>query len=323
MSRIGFRASVALLALTAATSASEAQQAGVTFDGSALIMKRQQADVPIVSFQSNPAAGGVYRSKDFSDGWSAGLEAGAHLRYGAFGLMIRGMKLSEESSQSASFRGAAGFLAINTAPATFYGAAGATLRGDYKSDTSSFELDVSYNAFPGLTVFAGPRWIRVGESLALTGSVTTTGVPFEVDSWNVGNRLFGGQLGAQAELMRLLAPGYAGPFDVTAKVAGGWAHNSIDSAFSVGLPVAISRHAEVTGGASSKFVEAGAELSYAILPSVSLSAGYKMLWISDVATALHQVGATGNFGGGPQRLGIGTTDVLYHGATGRVTLKLN
>jgi hypothetical protein len=194
---------------------------------------------------------------------------------------------------------------------------GETMTGNYESKSFGAELNLTYALSPAILLYGGPRWIRITEEFRLHH-------PFGNDNyiWAAENDLFGVHAGAQLDVLKLASPSYGGPFGINTKIGLGVFRNSTDASFTerIDPPFVPVGPSFASDSAVSAMVEGSIEASYAFSPNVKLSAGYKLLWINNVSTAIGQLAATGNYAVTPP-LTVAREDVLYHGFTGRLSIQ--
>ncbi len=306
-----------LIGLAVLGAAPQTQAQSVSADIAALYMTRHQGDAPLVSDIATPGKGNVFSTDDFRE-WSSGVEGGIHVRFGALGFQLRGFTLNQSSGDR--YLSPGGGVNIETSPGTGYGLGpGNTLSGTYQSETWGIEGNLTYKMSPGLSVYAGPRLLRIDENFSLVGQF---GPADETEVWKAQNHMLGAHIGAQVDWMALSNPRYSGPFGLQSRIGVGLFRNSVDGLFDSSF-TGVPRFPTVAASDTytSTMVEAGIEASYQLTPNLTVSAGYKLMWLSDVTTAIGQIGATGTYNVQPP-MRIAADDVLYHGFTGRLTISL-
>lgn len=167
---------------------------------------------------------------------------------------------------------------------------------DYDSDLFSIELNMRRCVRPGVTLFAGPRFVSLVEDFDFRTQteVATPFGPFDLTSSNqfrARNSLIGGQIGAEI-LMPLNRALYAEAF-----IRAGGFYNPTEvrtlATTSITTPVE-TRRSKSTGS----FVgEVGGKLHYQLIPNTCTTfVGYEATWIDGVALAPVQAITVGNTG---------------------------
>jgi len=173
---------------------------------------------------------------------------------------------------------------------------GVSLNTDYSSRLNSTEINLRRAASPRLTWLAGFRWIELHEEF--DQDIDVFGTAIDVDT-NVDNHLYGGQVGADVNLLR------------------DWCCWSVDAVFKAGayanyadrdLQVAVNGQPVagiVTDDSEAAFVgEIGIVAAYDLGNCWAVRGGYQLLWIDGAALADEQITLDLEMSG----------DVLYHGA---------
>jgi opacity protein-like surface antigen len=281
-------------------------------------MTRTKPDsTAIWSTGAAPGTGDILRSDSFDSPWKGGIEARAGVKRGIWGVEAAAFWLGQSNPSLLYTSAGGGATVIQTNPTTTYGlGAGNTLTFNYSSRINSWEVNGTWDAWRGVTLLAGLRTIRLTEQLNAIGAAG--GVPFETDTWDTRNRLWGGQIGARFDFLQL-AGRAPSPWIVDGHARVGVFRNSIDNTMS-------RSSVQLFSGSFSNTAWAwlgGVDVGYRFTNNVALTLGYEALWLNGVALAPNQVQATPNFnGGGPftAPIGVRTEDVLYHGA--KLTLRV-
>ncbi len=193
--------------------------------------------------------------------------------------------------------------------ATPFGIGGpTTVRATYTSQLQNVEMNLRRQTASWLQLLAGFRWIELDDTLSQNLAftrVTTTG------SINTINRLFGGQVGADAAIwqrnrLSLDAIGKVGVFG-----------NAATSSFLVSNMIVGGRSVSAllptgTRGQTAFVSEIGITGKYCITNNIALRTTYELLWIDGVATASDQVPNQLPRGLGASAVSINT--VFYTGA---------
>jgi hypothetical protein len=221
-----------------------------------------------------------------------GPENALELRY--FGV--------EQWTAAASAATTSGELLRINAEVPVFTFSGTSIDGDGSSQFHNVELNLRSSWNQWLDVLAGFRYAELDERGSL--SLVNSAVPFDY-AVATRNRLYGGQVGGQAWLW---SPFESFRVDVTGK-AGIFGNQAAQhSSYSTGLVTL-----PATGDASlAAFIgELGINGACQLTDSLALRAGYRLLWVTDVALASEQLPAS-DFANGSGFDGTG--DVFYHGA---------
>ncbi|MCA9157479.1 MAG: BBP7 family outer membrane beta-barrel protein [Planctomycetales bacterium] len=178
---------------------------------------------------------------------------------------------------------------------------GTSLDAGYSSALHNAEINGRRKFNENWTLIAGFRYAELNERLS--ASLVGSAVPFNYDT-AVRNRLYGFQLGGQANLLSrnyfsLDAFGKAGVFGNAA---------AQDSTISTGI---VTLPANGRGSRTAFIGEIGATGTLQLTEYLALRSGYRLLWLDGVAVASDQLAAS-NFANGTGFSGSG--DVFYHGA---------
>jgi hypothetical protein len=176
----------------------------------------------------------------------------------------------------------------------------------YSSELHNFELNLHKNIRPGVTVFAGYRFLELDELFSIQAREVLPEEPaIEISRTNVSNQLHGLQFGAQARVFErsrftLDAGGSAGLYGNHAKqtmfVRDDGANYPLQTISDT--EVAFVGDISITG-------------VYRLRDHVSLRAGLQMMWLTDVALAPEQT-QTNNFRTNTFAVDNGS-DVFYFG----------
>lgn len=187
-------------------------------------------------------------------------------------------------------------IQINTATGDFVNDTG-TVGASYDSELCSLEANVRLPHNDRVTWLAGFRYLELDERFHAD---IPSGVTLDVAT---RNRLYGAQLGAEAQLWQLRRWTLEG----TAKLGLFGNAAAQDGAFGGGFPA----QRGASDGTLACAIEAGLAAVYPLTPRLSVRGAYNVLWLGHVALAADQVPVS-NF--------IGDTgidqhgDAFYHGA---------
>jgi hypothetical protein len=191
-------------------------------------------------------------------------------------------------------------LQVNSAPPVFT-PAGTRIDAGCRSDLHSFELNAKHACGEWLTMLGGFRYAELEEQF--TATLIDPPIPFLYDT-RTHNRLYGVQCGADALLWDC-----GGPLtiDVIGKAGIYGNRASHDSFYSTGV---VTLPAGDKASSTAFLGEMSLAAAYRLTARVSLTGGYRLLWIDGVALATDQV-AVSDF---VLSRGISTGgDAFYHG----------
>jgi hypothetical protein len=178
-----------------------------------------------------------------------------------------------------------------------------TISACYLSRLNSTEINWRGGLNQNLALLAGFRWVEIHENLGVSADVGGTNVA--TANWNTDNHLYGGQLGAILQMLRM-----GRRFSADAWFKGGIYGNDADNQFNfTSLGPNLNGH---TSQGQTAFVgDIQFSGSYWFTDHIALRSGYQLLWVDGVALASDQVNASSSLTGH----GIKTNgDVFYHGA---------
>lgn len=291
------------------------------FEFSGLAMTRSKSrDVPIFSSAAAPGSGDIFRAGQFDPGWAGGVESRLGFRKGRWGAEFGFFWLGtmDESIGFPNTQGIANAF-IETVPRTGYGLAGARLDFASQSHVMGVEANGTFDAWRGVTLLAGARFLKLNDDFNIVGTTILTGVSFENDGWTARNAMIGGQIGARVDVLD--AFGHAGsPWIVEANLRAGVFDNQTETTSRRDATLLFRSTDDHLAYAA----QGGIGVGYRVNPNISILAAYDALWLGRVALATTQVGQTprfGSFPNGSPMLGIATEDVLYQGV--KLTLRIH
>jgi hypothetical protein len=271
-----------------------------TFEGDALFMQRARPGSSVLMFDTaNPT--NTLNANELSFDFEPGWEVSARRECDDVGLGIRFMSIAGwDAGSTLTVAAPPSLIQINNSlPLSMPGVT--LLTASYSSDLLGFEFNRRRRANDWLTILAGFRYLELDERFHAEADAAVVASTYETVTTN---RLYGGQLGAKANLwcrdrLTLEALGKVGVY-----------HNdgSQFSRFDTGVVAATAADASERAAFVGELNVAG---SYCLSDRLSLRVSYDLLWIESVVLATDQIPIT-NFA-----LGNGITDggVFYHGAT--------
>jgi len=218
------------------------------------------------------------------------LKAGYN--WGKWGVEVRGFALAKgnKASTYTNDSGAWMYISIDMAEANGYGLpADDTITATNKDDKAIWgvEANGTYQLTPRIQLYAGPRYMSLSQSFELYGYFDGD---YESDVWTAKNKLFGGQVGANVDILGQAddaTPGW------TLKGHGAFAllSNSVDDDF-LGI-YTDSEWGEATGSAHklTPAVDAGLRGAYRLNRLLEFHVSYDLLWVAKVAQAEYQLGS--------------------------------
>lgn len=248
---------------------------------------------------ANPAGTPFHSAGDFDFGWSPGIDAAAGFNiFGNESLEARFMYSAMDSSFG--FVSPGGFIGYG-----FTGPGGTTFAADYDTKLTSFELNLRHHFTDQFSVLAGVRHIKIEEDLF--GHLNTT-VAHGLYSYD--NNLLGGQVGAQ---WSVFDPSKPFQLDLSGKV-GAFSMKSDGGIYEYQGPARTFIGSFVNPGVreTTYAAEVGVNAGYNVTSNINVTAGYQLLWVSDVA----QSGAAASasiLNPSLLRTNVYRDDILFHG----------
>jgi hypothetical protein len=280
--------------------------------------RSRPAGTPILSTQTAPGSGNLFRSDALSFGWQGGFEGRAGVKFAnRFGAEVGGFFLGDLNTTRTIFNNGGAIQAqVETNPITTYGfSANSRIDYPYTSRIWSVEGNGTWEATPAVILLAGVRYISLRETFSQNLNVPAAAF-IENDVWNANNSLLGGQVGTRVDFVRLAGAANS-PWIATGDLRAGIFNNQLSNDFVSSFsppPTVVSRF---TGGGSttSYAVQGGVDVGYRVTEFAKVTLGYQFLYIDRVGLAPNQVGVTGEFGGGfaTGTIGARFDDVLYQG----------
>ena len=147
------------------------------------------------------------------------------------------------------------------------------------------------------------------------------GGSFEQNTWETENQLLGGQIGFRSDLVALVSGGPTA-FSLDTDVSVGVFNNQADVDFETIDDPGVSRYGVISDSDDllAVAVDASLDSRYHFTPNFEIFAGYNVLWINGVATAVEQLTGTGPYGG-PPPLDLVEGDALFHGGKAGVKVR--
>jgi hypothetical protein len=192
---------------------------------------------------------------------------------------------------------------VETAGAPIQVNGAGTISASYISRLSSTEINWRGGLNQNLALLAGFRWVEIHENLGVSADLGGTNLA--TANWNTDNHLYGGQVGAILQMLRM-----GRRFSADTWFKGGIYGNAADNQFnftSIGPNIA----GHTSRGQTAFVGDIQFSGSYWITQHMALRSGYQLLWVDGVALASDQVNASSSITGH----GIHSNgDVFYHGA---------
>jgi hypothetical protein len=255
----------------------------------------------------------LLNGRDFDLGPRPGIDATlTYYRTCDTGFDLRYLWIDDYSA-NATFLVPEGENHLNTTPNSYFlsdGEIAASFR--YQSKLQSVELNLR-REFTFFNLLLGFRYVDLRESL---NGVYLSGEDLETETWGQEtNNLYGFQAGIEA----MLWESAGGDFHIDGFGKAGIYGNSINTHFETrffeSFDDPVTAHANSSKAAF--LGELGVTGVYRVSDHFSLRAGYQLLWLSGVATAVRQVPATADFNGEGGRVieshVDGNSSLFYHG----------
>jgi hypothetical protein len=293
----------------------------ITFDAGPIVMNRVQSNRTILSSPGNQGSGDVMKSSMIDDDWRVGGQARLRLGFPNFYLDFGGFMIPTGTT-TVNKPVPSGSNTVETSPPTRYG--GPTL-GDasfkYLSSITNIEMNIGHNYTSWLSTYAGVRYIRLKEEFDFLAPFP--GGFIEDDNWKAKNSMIGVQIGARADIFKIVGVPAASPWSLDTNLALALLHNDTSANFAT----TSNLFSSLSGSSTKEFWTPGvaveADLGYRLSSHVKLAAGYQMLYLGSVALAPNQVRGTGNYNPGPSSVissSVEKASVIYHGAVAKLII---
>ena len=294
-----------------------------TFDTGPIIMTRHQDNKAIFSSEGHAGSGDILKSSNVDDEWRMGGQARAAVTFPCFYLDFGGFWIPSDSDTAHNLE-PEGLNIIETRPRTSFNN-DTSIVGTFKYSSSIYNLDgnIGHSFAPWFSVYAGVRYMSLKEKLNLF-SPFFVGLS-ESDNWKTKNSLVGPQIGARANILKLIGVCESSPWSLDTNVAFALLHNQAKSHYkSFYIPAS---GWSAFGSESSNFwtpgVAAEADLGYRFTRNLKLAVGYQMLYLDRVALATDAVAGTARSNpGGRINMSVEKDSVLYHGGIVRLVVEL-
>lgn len=279
--------------------------------------RRDPAPTPLVSTFGNPGLGDVLDASDFNFGWRDGVEARAGFIICHFGAEAGVFALRSWTAEV--FPTDVGDMWLETNPAT--SAIGVTDVYSYDR-TEIFGADLNFVFQPNqhFQFYAGVAYLRLSDTLSIeltapsaVGAAPTLG--YGVYRWDVLNSMIGPQIGVRGKVGSLTP----GTFFLGGDVRAGILFNRITNNLLVDRsdPVPGDLTGSDTANSVVTMLGGGVQVGFQATANLSITVGYRALFLHNVALAPDQVAQSPNLNGlGPAVVPIGTAaggNFLAHG----------
>lgn len=258
----------------------------------AFLTRAAGSTVPLVSSSySSPGTGDIFNTGTVAlKALKLGGDLKAGYNWGKWGVEVRGFALAKGNKAATYTNDTGSFMeiGIEMAEANEYGLpAGDPITATNKDDKAirGFEANGTYQLTPRIQLYAGLRYMSLSQSFNLYG---VFGTEYESDLWTAKNKLFGGQVGANVDILGQaddVTPGW------TLKGHGAFAllSNSVDDAFSVDYTG--TEETAISGSAHklTPAVDAGLRGAYRLNHLLEFHVSYDLLWVAKVAQADYQL----------------------------------
>jgi len=322
---IGFIFVVTFLFLGSAFAADPAQpteaessKVKFTFDVGPIVMTRHQDNKALMSSPGHQGSGDIFKSSMVDDEWRMGGQARLEVAFPCFYLDFGGFWIPS-GSDSVDRVVPSGTSTVETSPPTdFSGPTDGDSTFKYSSSIYNLDGNIGHSFAPWFSAYAGVRYMRLKEKLGMF-------FPFDsgdqVVDWKTKNSLVGPQIGARADILKLMGVSESSPWSLDTNVAFALLHNhaSSDCELVIGGVTSDSKSSNFwTPG-----VAAEADLGYRLTRNLKLAIGYQMLYLDRVGLATGQVEKTGTLNSlSVTTNSVGKDSVLYHGGLVRFVVEL-
>ena len=279
--------------------------------------RRDPAPTPLVT---DATPGDYLDASDFQFGWVDGFDARVgyiHCRIGfdIGGFMIRSWGDEIEVVDIGAT------LVLETDPTTNVDDPN-TMYALNRTELDGADANIHFAVSPNLTLYAGAAYVRLADELLIEfgpfdGGNQDNGIGDY--AWTVFNNMIGPQIGFRATL----GPMTPGTFFLGTDVRAGLLFNRINNDLFV-----LRSDGIVTGtdtiNALSPMVAGSIKAGFQATSNISITAGYRAIWLGNVALAPDQVAQSPNLNVAPGAVTIGTTaggNFLAHGL--EVGIQLN
>ncbi len=246
---------------------------------------------------ANPAGTPFMTGADFDFGWSPGIDAAVGV--GLFGdEAIEARVMYSRMDSGYNFTSPGNFIGVG-----FTGPGGTLFVSEYETTLMSWEANWRHRYNDRLSVLAGFRSIGIEDVMSTVLNANVATGLYEAD-----NNMLGVQVGAQLSVFEQSNPlqldvfGKLGIFSNNSEAGiREFQGNNFIGEFQSGLVRETNYAAEL-----------GVTAGYKVLENVSLTAGYQLLWVNDVALASNA--ASGSLlNPSLLRTNVFRDDILFHG----------
>lgn len=258
------------------------------------------------------------RASDFDVGWQPGIDASVTRCLPCCGMVdaigARYFGVTEFDDEFRLTLPNGNNLPVAVSPfGTFGNGAAQNWLLSYESELQSVEVNAYRQFNRKVTLLAGARWIRLDEQLRMDANAPVLGQS-SVFTFDTENNLYGFQIGALGRALNLRCN-----------------RLHVDGLIKAGIYANEARHdalLRIQGVGAAQFSandrtthaafcgEVGASVTYDLSRCWSIQAGYQCYWVTGVAIAGDQIGATNLV----TQTGINVnSDAFYHGATAGIT----
>lgn len=261
----------------------------------ALALQRSTPSGTIVA--ANPAGTPFMTGGDFDFGWSPGIDAAIGVRlFGNEAIEVRAMY--SEMDAGYSFTSPGNFIGVG-----FTGPGGTSFVSDYETTLMSWEVNWRHHFNDRLSVLAGFRSLGIEDTMETVINANVATGLYEAD-----NDMLGAQIGAQLSVFD-----QSNPFqlDVFGKV-GVFSNKSEAGIREFQGNNFIGEFQSGSVRETNYAAELGFTAGYKVFGNLSLTAGYQLLWVNDLALASNA--ASGSlFNPALLTSNVFRDDVLFHG----------
>lgn len=246
---------------------------------------------------ANPAGTPFMTGDVFDFGWSPGIDAA--IGVGLFGNeTIEARAMYSKMDSDYSFVSPGNFIGVG-----FTGPGGTVFNSEYETTLTSWEVNWRHHFNDRLSVLAGFRSLGIEDTMKTVLNANVATGLYEAD-----NDMLGAQIGAKFSVFDQSAPFQ---FDVSGKI-GVFSNKSESGIREFQGNNFIGEFQSGSMRETNYAAELGVTAGYNVFGSISLTAGYQLLWVDDLALASNA--ASGSLlNPSLLRTNVYRDDVLFHG----------
>lgn len=277
-----------------------------------LLLHRQGAGAVPLFTDSFGGGNTLVSADDVDPGFGAGFEAALRAQNGRHGFEFGGIFVPSWYAESGWTYAPMGAVVPYATPIgnVFFPS---DLFASYDSSLTSLEANYRWSANDRIDLIAGLRYVSVDEALLLDQDIGP-GANYVLYDIAASNRAVGGQIGVGFNIPVASVPGLT--FNGAAKLA--YLANSRVNLTDISQDLGPAFHAESADSVGSVLLDLDANLTWAVNDRVSVSAGYRALWMNNLALAPNQIAVLDPAIGAGS---VASSSALTHGLTVKFSAK--